>query len=103
MPSVLVFGRLPLVSVPANLLAVPVAGSVMLYGLPAALVAGPLPVAGAVVMFPALRRRRAGSTRWRSVASARAEPPIAAVGWVGWRVVAVAGRRRGVAVGAAIG
>ena len=46
-PSVLVFGRLPLVSVPANLLAVPVAGAVMLYGLPAALVAGCGPAAGA--------------------------------------------------------
>ncbi len=42
-PSVLVFGRLPLVSIPANVLAVPVAGAVMLYGLPAALVAGALP------------------------------------------------------------
>ena len=46
LPSLLVFGRLPLVSVPANLLAVPVAGAVMLYGLPAALVAGLLPASG---------------------------------------------------------
>ena len=36
-PSVVVFGRLPLVGVVANLLAVPVAGLVMLYGLPASL------------------------------------------------------------------
>ena len=50
---VLVFGRLPLVSVPANVLAVPVAGFVMLYGLPAALVAGSVPAAGGVVMVPA--------------------------------------------------
>ena len=42
-PAVLVFGRLPLVSIPANLLAVPVAGFVMLYGLPAGVVAGVLP------------------------------------------------------------
>ena len=40
LPSLLVFGRLPLVSIPANVVAVPVAGFVMLYGLPAALVAG---------------------------------------------------------------
>ncbi len=46
-PSVLVFGRLPLVSVVANLLAVPVAGFVMLYGL-----------AGRA-------RRRFDSARWR--------------------------------------
>jgi competence protein ComEC len=39
-PSVLVFGGVPLVSLPANVLAVPVAGFVMLYGLPAALAAG---------------------------------------------------------------
>ena len=49
LPSVLVFGRLPLVSIPANVLAVPVAGFVMLYGLPAALLAG---------CGPAARRRR---------------------------------------------
>ena len=53
LPSVLVFGRLPLVSIPANVLAVPVAGFVMLYGLPAALVAGWVPVLAGVVMFPA--------------------------------------------------
>ena len=58
-PSVLVFGRLPLVSIPANLLAVPVAGAVMLYGLPAALVAGAVPALAPVVMLPALV-----GTRW---------------------------------------
>ena len=63
LPSVLVFGRLPLVSVPANLLAVPVAGAVMLYGLPASLVAGLVPDAAAVVMFPALRRYQVGRHR----------------------------------------
>ncbi len=40
LPALLVFGRLPLVSIPANLLAVPIAGAVMLYGLPAGLLAG---------------------------------------------------------------
>ncbi len=81
-PSVLVFGRLPLVSIPANLLAVPVAGAVMLYGLPAALLAGSVPQVATVVMFPA----RLG-TRWVDTVAmigARLEPGPHAqiVGWV---------------------
>jgi competence protein ComEC len=83
-PSVWVFGRLPLVSVVANLLAVPVAGFVMLYGLPAGLVAGSIPEVAPVVMLPA----RIG-TRWvDTVASlgARLEPEPPWV-WVGWAVV----------------
>jgi competence protein ComEC len=42
-----IFGGLPLVSIPANLLAVPAAGPVMIWGLPAGLIAGvsPRPVA----------------------------------------------------------
>jgi competence protein ComEC len=51
-PALLVFGRLPLTSVPANLLAVPVAGALMLYGLPAGLLAGAVPATAPVVMFP---------------------------------------------------
>lgn len=80
-PAVLVFGRLPLVSIPANLLAVPVAGMVMLYGMPAGLVAGWLPDTAPVLMFPA----RLG-TRWvDTVASLggrlEPEPPAQIVGW----------------------
>ncbi|BAN02416.1 putative competence protein ComEC [Ilumatobacter coccineus YM16-304] len=86
-PSVLVFGRLPLVSIPANLLAVPVAGAVMLYGMPAGLIAGWCPPLAPVLMFPA----RLG-TRWvDTVASvgARIEPgPSGQI--VGWILVAVA-------------
>ena len=86
-PAVLVFGRLPLVSIPANLLAVPVAGMVMLYGMPAGLVAGWIPATAPVLMFPA----RVG-TRWvDTVASlgARLEPnpPFQ---FIGWGLVAVA-------------
>lgn len=80
-PSVLVFGRLPLVSVPANLLAVPVAGAVMLYGLPAGLLAGAAPPIAPLVMLPV----RFG-TRWvDSVAmlGAALEPP-GAWSWIGW-------------------
>ncbi len=54
LPSLLVFGRLPALGVVANLLAVPVAGMVMLVGIPTALVASWLPVAVArVAMLPA--------------------------------------------------
>ena len=98
LPSVLVFGRLPLVSVPANLLAVPVAGFVMLYGLPAGLLGGWVPWLAPVLMIPA----RVG-TRWVDTVAmlgARLEP---APFWslIGWAllavvcgiVVAVVGRR----------
>ena len=84
LPSVLVFGRLPLVSIPANVLAVPVAGFVMLYGLPAALVAGSVPAVAGVVMFPA----RLG-VRWVDTVALlgeRFEPQGRAV-WLGWSLV----------------
>jgi competence protein ComEC len=85
-PSVLVFGRLPLVSIPANLLTVPVAGAMMLYGMPAGLLAGWVPPLASIVMFPA----RFG-TRWVDTVAAvgaRLEPdPPAQI--VGWLVVAV--------------
>ena len=85
-PAVMVFGRLPLVSIPANLLAVPVAGFVMLYGLPAGLLAGAVPAVAPVVMFPC----RVG-VRWVdtvSVLGARSEPGGTAT-WVGWGVLVV--------------
>jgi competence protein ComEC len=85
-PSVLVFGRLPLVSVVANVLAVPVAGFVMLYGLPAGLVAGSVPALAPLTMFPA----RIG-TRWVDTVAqlgARLEPDPPWT-WIGWAVVAV--------------
>lgn len=89
LPSLLVFHRLPLVSIPANLLAVPVAGLVMLWGIPSGLIAAFAPgVVARQVMWPA-----AAGTRWVSTVArlgARLEPP-AAVGLVGWiAVVAVA-------------
>ena len=96
LPSLLVFGRLPLVSVPANLLAVPVGGFVMLYGLPAGLVAAALPPINSAVMFPAVV-----GTRWvETVAdlAARFEPGPAwtVPGWcaIGLIVGALARRSR---------
>ncbi len=86
LPSVLVFGRLPLVSIPANLLAVPVAGLVMLYGLPAAIIAGMVPALAAPLMLPA----RLG-TRWVDIVAglgARLEPGRTRV------VVGLGGRHR---------
>ena len=52
LPALLIFGGVPLVSVPANLLAVPVAGAVMLYGLPAGLLAGLVPWSAPAVLLP---------------------------------------------------
>lgn len=98
-PSVLVFGRLPLVSVPANLLAVPVAGAVMLYGLPAALLAGSVGWLAPAVMAPA-----GIGTRWVDTVAAlgaRLEPGATGqlVGWsatvFGVAVVVVSAGRRG--------
>ncbi len=87
-PAVWVFGRLPLVSVPANLLAVPVAGFVMLYGLPAGLLAGAVPQVAPVAMFPC----RVG-VRWVDTVAALGErvEPGGAVTWIGWAVLATAG------------
>jgi len=86
-PALLVFGRLPLVSVPANVLAVPVAGGVMLYGLPAGLVAGLVPSVAPVVMFPC----RVG-VRWvdtiAMIASSVEPGGVASV--VGWFALALA-------------
>lgn len=88
-PSVLVFHRLPLVSPLANLAAVPVAGLVMLYGLPSGLVspvlADPL---GSVVMAPNVVGTRWVSTVARVGAAIEPPPAWSAVGWVvlvvGW-------------------
>ena len=85
-PALAVFGELPLVSLPCNVLAVPVAGAVMLYGLPAGLVAGAAPAVAPLVMFPC----RLG-VRWVDTVAAlgaRLEPGGAATWW-GWIVVAL--------------
>lgn len=52
LPATVVFGGVPATGVPANLLAVPVAGAVMLFGLPAALLAGVVPALAPAVMLP---------------------------------------------------
>lgn len=92
-----VFGSLPVVAIPANLLAVPVAGAVMLVGLPVAMVAAGLPdaVAGTLT-WPVL-----AAVRWVwTVAElgARARLP-AVVDGAGWAVLVVVvawiGSRRG--------
>jgi competence protein ComEC len=85
-PSLLVFGRLSLVGTVANLVAVPVAGLVMLYGLPACIVAGALPVLAPVVMAPV-----GLGVRWIDAvatvgAAVEPGPPWS---WLGWLVVAV--------------
>jgi competence protein ComEC len=81
LPSVLVFGQLSVSGIVANLCAVPVAGLVMLYGLPASLVAGAVPAVRSVLMAPV-----ALGTRWVDAVAAVAaalerHPP--------WNVVVV--------------
>jgi competence protein ComEC len=87
LPSLLVFGRLSFVSTFANLLAVPVAGLVMLVGLPAALIAGALPPLAGVVMFPVDI-----GVRWVdgvACVGERLQPPVA-VNAVGWTLITLA-------------
>jgi competence protein ComEC len=50
--AVTAFGGIPVVSVPANLLAVPVAGPLMMWGLPAGVVAGLVPALAPVLHLP---------------------------------------------------
>ena len=81
LPSVLVFGQFSVSGIVANLCAVPVAGLVMLYGLPASLVAGAVPALRTVLMAPV-----ALGTRWVDAVAAVAaalerHPP--------WNVVVV--------------
>ncbi len=83
LPSLLVFHRLPLVSVPANLAAVPVAGFVMLYGLPAGLVAALLPAPlRTVVMAPAGLGTHWVATVARVAAAAEPVPRWSLAGWL---------------------
>jgi competence protein ComEC len=95
LPTWLVFHRMPVVSIVANLLAVPVAGFVMLYGIPAGLLAAATPsVLDGLVMWPA-----AAGTRWVSTVAglaARAEPGgLTAIGcWVAQLLVLIAVWRR---------
>ncbi len=92
--SLAVFGQLPLVAIPANLLAVPVAGFVMLYGLPAGLTAGAF---GRGLIADLIQVPSEVGTRWvATVASlaARLEPPgpVTVGGW-GLVVVIIVVRR----------
>ena len=107
-PSLLVFGRLSVVGTVANLVAVPVAGLVMLYGLPACLLAGAVPMIGRFVMIPV-----AAGVGWVdgvATVAARLEPPPP-WSWLCWVVVlaavaavaAVAGGRRRAARGGPVG
>ncbi len=90
--SLAVFGSLPLVSIPANLLAVPVAGLVMLYGLPAGLIAGALLDHGSGhgvfgVLASVIQLPSAVGTRWVSAVASLAErvepaPPWPMIGWI---------------------
>ena len=96
LPSLLVFGRLPLVGIVANLLAVPVAGLVMLYGLPACLLAGAGPGARAGRRWRPSAGASGGSTPWPP--SAQPLEPDRAVVVARLVVLVVAVARRAVGV-----
>jgi competence protein ComEC len=85
-PSVVVFGRLSVVGTLANLVAVPVAGLVMLYGLPASLVAGAVTPLRGVLMLPV-----DVGVRWvDAVATLAARlSPDGTANVVGWALVVV--------------
>ena len=86
--TIAVFGSLPLASVPANLLAVPAAGPVMLYGLPAGLLAGSMPDAAArLLQLPTIVLVRFIAR----VASAAATWPLPRLGWSGLAVGGLVG------------
>ncbi len=102
-PSVLVFGQFVVIGVVANLVAVPVAGVVMLYGLPASLVAGAIPAVRGVVMLPV-----GLGTRWVDIvatvaAAIERRPPwnvvvslvVLVASWSVLRSVGDANRRQG--------
>jgi competence protein ComEC len=84
LPSWLVFHRLPLVSLPANLLAVPVAGFVMLFGIPAGLLSAAVTPLAPAVMAPC-----AAGSRWVSTVAYVAADVEPSPGWAvaGWGVV----------------
>ncbi len=77
LPSLLVFGRMPALGIVTNLLAVPVAGFVMLAGIPTALIASMLPgwLVGAVMAPAAL------GTHWVATVAAVAQRVTPVGGW----------------------
>lgn len=102
------FGTVPLTSLPANVLAVPLAGPLMMWGLTAGPVAGLLPPLRCLIHLPThlILWWEAGVAKWA------ARLPIAPIGLVGTIALAVAalglgwgratGRRAPVAAGAAL-
>ena len=83
LPSWLVFHRLPLVSVPANLLAVPVAGLVMLIGIPGGLASAIVPPLAPLLMAPCTAGTRWVATVAYLAAAIEPSPGWAALGWLG--------------------
>ena len=82
LPSWVVFHRLPLVSLPANLLAVPVAGFVMLFGIPAGLLSSMVVPLAPLMMAPCAAGARWIATVAYLAASAEPSPRWASAGWI---------------------
>ncbi len=87
LPSILVFGRLSLVGTVATRVAVPVAGFVMLVGLPACLLAGAVPAVGGIVMAPS-----GWAAAWVDAVATvgAAVEPAAPWSWLGWSLLVAA-------------
>ena len=76
--SILVFHRMPLFGLLSNLLAGPLAGMVMVWGIPAALVGGAVPAVARALVFPSLL-----ATRWVLIVArlgSKVEPDLPA--WI---------------------
>lgn len=90
--SLIVFHSAPVVGIPANLLAVPMAGIVMLIGLPLGLLSGILPIQLiAVVMWPIVLAVR--WVWWVAVIASRVSPS-GALNFAGWAAIAICGTAR---------
>jgi competence protein ComEC len=88
-PMLLLMGGIPLWSVPANLVAVPVASLVKLYGLPAAALAGAVPALAPLLMFPTRV-----AVRWVDLvavvaSSVHVGPTVTRGVWILWIAISV--------------
>lgn len=97
LPSVIVFGRSPLVALPANLLAAPVAGLVMLVGLPISMLVALVPVMAMPAVVPvelAVSWIDRVALRMEMIEPVSPLPGVLAHGALGFMVLIALARRR---------
>lgn len=93
LPLVATFGSVPLVALPANLVAVPLGSAIKVYGLPAAIVSGLFPAIGGVVMAPVGPMVRALDRIAAVAADLEPEPRWSLLGWLLVALGVMIGRR----------